>query len=748
MEGRRDMKNLIINFVEACSGRKGRWITLVVWILLVGTLSSMFPNVQKVTNNGAANLPDLKMSVQAEKVIKKEFPNETGTPLLLVWHREAGLEKNDYRIITELYKQLEKHPLSEQNFIPPLGKLPPEALTSSVSEDGTSIVTPIFMKKDATTDELKADLKKLKKQLAKLESPSIYNNKLSENGLHVRFTGPVGISTDASALFGQADVTLLIATILLVLVLLILLYRSPLLAIVPIIGVGFAYGATSPILGLLAEKGIIVVDSQAVSIMTVLLFGAGTDYCLFLVSKYRECLLIEANKFKGLQQAIRHSGGAILVSAITVVLSLCTLLLAQFGSYHRFAVPFSLAILIMGVAALTLLPAMLSIFGRASFYPFIPRTEEMIIEIEKKKGKKIRRSTAHSKLSENLGRWVTRKPWTVILLSIVILGILASFAPRIQYTQNLLESFPKDMASREGFDLMNEHFSPGELAPVRIIIDTEGKNVKLKDRLNQLSIVDTISQPTKGKENEEYLAYDVNLKTNPYDTKAVETIPLIEKKISQALKEAGVAPNNHYWIGGETSSLYDTEATTARDMKVIVPVVIIIIAALLFMYLRSIVAMIYLILTVLLSYVSALGAGWLLIHYGIGLPAIQGLIPLYAFVFLVALGEDYNIFMISSIWKNKRELSHRQAIAKGVSETSSVITSAGLILAGTFAVLATLPIQVLLQFGIITAIGVLLDTFVVRPLLVPAITTVLGRYAFWPGKLWRKSEQASPESNE
>lgn len=177
-------------------------------------------------------------------------------------------------------------------------------------------------------------------------------------------------------------------------------------------------------------------------------------------------------------------------------------------------------------------------------------------------------------------------------------------------------------------------------------------------------------------------------------------------------------------------------------MKVIVPVVIVIIAALLLMYLRSIVAMVYLILTVLLSYLYALGAGWMIIHYGMGVPAIQGLIPLYAFVFLVALGEDYNIFMISSIWKNRRTMPHCQAIANGVSETSSVITSAGLILAGTFAVLATLPIQALVQFGIVTAIGVLLDTFVVRPLLVPAITTVLGRFAFWPGKLWRIDEES------
>lgn len=171
-----------------------------------------------------------------------------------------------------------------------------------------------------------------------------------------------------------------------------------------------------------------------------------------------------------------------------------------------------------------------------------------------------------------------------------------------------------------------------------------------------------------------------------------------------------------------------------------------IIALLLLVYLRSIVAMIYLIVTVVLSFFSALGAGWLLLHYGMDAPSIQGAIPLYAFVFLVALGEDYNIFMVSEIWKNKRSQPHLEAVKNGVVQTGSVITSAGLILAGTFAVLATLPIQVLVQFGIVTAIGVLLDTFIVRPLLVPAITVVLGRFTFWPSKLWKKKERTKVDA--
>lgn len=732
------MKKLFYSFIGASAGPKGRWITLAVWVILAGVLSSMFPNVNKEVNDQAANFPKSEMSVQAEQIAKKQFPNQEGTPLLLVWYRDGGLRVQDYQLITKLYKSLDANPVSAQHFIPPMGKVPPQALKGSASKDGTSIVTPIFMNKDATVDNLSKSISELKSRLAKLDSKSIYDKKISVNGLHVRFTGPVGIATDAKALFAKADITLLISTILLVLVLLILLYRSPILAIVPLIGVGFANGVAGPLLGFLAHKGIITVDSQAVSVMTVLLFGAGTDYCLFLVSKYREFLHEETDKYKALQMAGRHSGGAIFVSAITVVLSLCTLLLSQYGAFHRFAVPFSLAILIMGIAALTLLPALLAIFGRISFYPFIPRTEEMTAALEKKKGKKIRRRPIHGIFGKKLGEFVVSKPWTVIIASVIVLGGLASFAPGIQLTQNLLDTFPKDMPSRQGFDLMTKHFSPGELAPVQVIVDTDGKALNLKKQLEKLSFVEQTGDPFTGAKNSDYQSFDIVLKNNPYDTSSAELIPKIEKTVSGRLSSAGIKPVNHYWIGGETSTIYDTDKTVNRDMKVVMPVVIAIIAVLLLLYLRSVVAMFYLIITVILSYFSAMGAGWALLHYGMGIQAITGLIPLFTFVFLVALGEDYNIFMISSIWKNKRTMEHRQAIASGVSETSSVITSAGLILAATFAVLATLPIQVLLQFGIVAAIGVLLDTFIVRPLLVPAITAVLGRYAFWPGPLWKK----------
>ncbi|MDM5438794.1 MMPL family transporter [Bacillus hominis] len=728
------------------AGKHTQWITLSVWILITLVLSFTLPQVNSTKEPNPKNLPETAMSQQAEAVMKKEFPNNAGNPLLVVWHRDGGLQSKDYKLIQDVYKELKASPLKEQSTLPPFDTIPEQVLSKSASKDGTSFVTPVFFNKSAGTDILKGNLEDLRKIVNSKVDEDPFKQKISDSGLHVRLSGPVGIQTDAVSLFSQADVKLLVATVLLVLVLLILLYRSPILAILPLLVVGFAYGIISPTLGFLADHGWIKVDAQAISIMTVLLFGAGTDYCLFLISRYREYLLEEESKYKALQLAIKASGGAIIMSALTVVLGLGTLLLAHYGAFHRFAVPFSVAVFIMGIAALTILPAFLLIFGRIAFFPFIPRTTSMNEEFARKKKKVIKVKKSKGLFSKKLGDIVVRRPWTIIMLTVFVLGGLASFVPRIQYTYDLLESFPKDMPSREGFTLISEHFSAGELAPVKIVVDTKGKNLPIKQEIEKFSFVNTVKEPKEGKENNQIKMYEVSLAENPYSIEALDQIPQLKSSVEKVLKTAGISnAEDQLWIGGETVSLYDTKQITERDEAVIIPVMISIIALLLLVYLRSIVAMVYLIVTVVLSFFSALGAGWILLHFGMGTPAIQGAIPLYAFVFLVALGEDYNIFMVSEIWKNKKKQNHLEAVKNGVIQTGSVITSAGLILAGTFAVLGTLPIQVLVQFGIVTAIGVLLDTFIVRPLLVPAITVVLGRFAFWPGKLWKEEKQLQKE---
>jgi len=532
------------------AGKNTQWITLSVWILITLLLSFTLPQVNSTKEPNPKNLPETAMSQQAEALMKKEFPNNAGNPLLVVWYRDGGLQSQDYKLIQDVYKELKASPLKEQSTLPPFDTIPEQVLSKSASKDGTSFVTPVFFNKSAGTDILKGNLDDLRKIVNSKVDVDPFKQKISDSGLHVRLSGPVGIQTDAVSLFSQADVKLLVATVLLVLVLLILLYRSPILAILPLLVVGFAYGVISPTLGFLADHGWIKVDAQAISIMTVLLFGAGTDYCLFLISRYREYLLEEESKYKALQLAIKASGGAIIMSALTVVLGLGTLLLAHYGAFHRFAVPFSVAVFIMGIAALTILPALLLIFGRAAFFPFIPRTTSMNEEFTRKKKRVVKVKKSKGAFSNKLGDVVVRRPWTIIMLTVFVLGGLASFVPRIQYTYDLLESFPKDMPSREGFTLISDHFSAGELAPVKVVVDTKGKELPIKQELEKFSFVKTVKEPKEGKENKQIKMYEVSLAENPYSIEALDQIPKLKTRVEKVLKDAGVSnAEDRLWIG-------------------------------------------------------------------------------------------------------------------------------------------------------------------------------------------------------
>ncbi len=716
------------------AGRRTKWITLAVWILLAGGLSALWPSVNSMERNNAANLDDSQPSVIAEQLAERDFPSDIGIPALKVWTREGGLTDEDYTGLQELTSYFTEHPVEGLELVLPLNQMPLPALKQQASEDGTTWVLPFFFAKGTEIDVMKDGMEEIRNQAETIFGSNPFEAKLGENGLAARVSGPAGISIDASGLFSSADVSLMIATVLIVLILLLLIYRSPILAFIPLIAVGFAYGVAGPILGKMAEQGWITVDSQAISIMTVLLFGAGTDYCLFLISHFRHLLTEEKDKSKALVAAVKGSSGAIAMSGFTVVIALLVLLLAKYGSVQRFGVPFSLSILIMGIASLTLVPALLAILGRASFFPFIPRTPEMQAERAQRRGKPVRQPKPRTSAGW-IGRTVTKRPWTIFIVALIFLGVLATQATRIEYTVDLLSSFPEDAPSREGFAVIADKFTPGELAPVKLMVDTEGKDIDLHTAFSSLPYISQVSEPESGKTNSNIRAVELEFNLNPYSNEAMQHLPELREAAESLLADQGIShPQDKVWISGQTATQYDTEHVNARDTEVIIPIVIGLIALLLLVYLRSIVAMVYLILTVVLSYFAALGIGWVVIHDLMGSAAIQGLIPLYAFVFLVALGEDYNIFLISSIWKKRKVMPLKDAIREGVNETGGVITSAGLILAGTFAVLATLPIQALVQFGIIAAVGVLLDTFIVRPFLVPAITMLLGQAAFWPSK--------------
>ena len=717
----------MIQRIASCfTGKISKWVTVAVWILIALILTLTLPSVGDKVKNNADNLPSNAQSVLADQVIQEYFPNSTGVPALLVWHREAGLTEEDFSIVRQLTEELTNSPLVAQEAIIPLHMgIPIEVLTS---DDGSTLILPITFTYETETEILKDNLVQMREFINEQAGANIFEADLTD-GLSARFTGPVGISVDATDLFLDADIVLLIATVLLVLVLLLLIYRSPILAIIPLVGVGFAYLVTSPILGWLAGNGWITVDSQAISIMTVLLFGAGTDYCLFLITRYRDDLKHEKNPRTALIHAFQNASGAIAMSGFTVVMALLALLFAQYGSSHRFAIPFSLSILIMGIASLTLVPAILAILGRASFYPFIPRTAEMEQERAIKRNKPVKKLKTEHRLWSRIGTFVTEKPWLVISVTMVVLIVLALFSTQTKYKYDLLSSFPAEMESREGFTIIGQTYTPGELAPITVIVRNNADMDTIVNKVTMNELVNNVSDVVVSEVDSTYSSFEIVLDIDPYSTEAMAYIPALDEQLTAELGSA-----DNFWIAGQTAGQYDNQQINTRDNSVIMPIVILFIFILLLAYLRSIIATIYLVVTVLISFLAALGLGWIILHYGLGVDAIQAAIPLYAFVFLIALGEDYNIFMISGIWKKAKTMPLKQAVKEGVAETGEVISSAGLILAGTFFVLTQVPITILLQFGVITAIGVLLDTFIVRPFLVPALTVVCGKWAFWPSK--------------
>ena len=290
---------------------------------------------------------------------------------------------------------------------------------------------------------------------------------LDEGQLGARVTGPVGISIDATELFSAGDFSLTIATFLFVLIVLLLIYRSPFLAITPLIGVGFAYGLLSPLLGWMADSGWITYDSQSLSIMTVLLFGAGTDYCLFLIARFRQLLLIHRDPWTALWLTVSDKTGAIIMSALTTMFALEFLLLADYGSIQRFAIPFSASIVIVALSSLTFVPALLAVMGRASFFPLIPRTPEMIEERARAKGKPVPQPKVGLQLGKKLSSYVVNHARKLTIVSSIVLVIMAAFVFQIRTTYDILASFPEEMPSREGFALIGDAFNEGRLLPLK-----------------------------------------------------------------------------------------------------------------------------------------------------------------------------------------------------------------------------------------------------------------------------------------
>ncbi len=442
-------------------------ITLTVWLAIVLVLSFTASSAKDfAANSSGAGLPDDAPSVIADKELEEQFENSDVMPAILVFHQESGFDEESLSAVGSSVESLHDLPAEVTDgmkAVLPFNQMDTKAQKSFLSDDETTLVFPVHLKEGLEMDTVNDMV---------VDMEEAMQESLPET-IDVAVTGPAGIASDALELFSNGDMVLLFSTIGLILVLLVVIYRSPLLALIPLLASGIVYEVVNRTIGIAGENNWFSIDSQSLSIMMILLFAAITDYSLFIFSRFREELWEVESKYEAMQRAMSQVGRPIFFSGGTVLVAVLTLAAAVFEPYRHFAPVFSVAMVIILLAGLTLVPALFTLFGRRAFWPSIPRAGEET---------KVKTNTIWNRISQE----VTKKPLVTGGSVLVVLLVLSANAAQIGYSYNLLQSFPEDMTSREGFELIESKYNPGEVAPTTVLVTSE--NTIEKDNVDKTGI--------------------------------------------------------------------------------------------------------------------------------------------------------------------------------------------------------------------------------------------------------------------
>ena len=693
--------NSLRKIAEIPAGSWTKWIVVGFWVVVLVLAFPLTKKLNGVEKNDAKSW--LPASAESTKVVdvQSHFQSPNVYAGVVVYLRPSGLTAADRA----------KAAADARGFAGVSGVVPGQVAGPIPSADGKAMQTAVqvnlgsqgFSGAGKAVDAIRA----------------VANS--NANGLVVHVTGPLGNLADNNNVFKDISGTLLYAAVAVVIVILLITYRSPVLWLLPVISSGVALIIAQAVIYLLAAHAGLTVNGLSVSILEVLVFGASTDYALLIVARYREELRRHDRRHPAMAEALRRAGPAIIASAATVVLALLTLSAAQLNSTKSLGPVLAIGVAVGMFVMLTLLPALLVTFPRGVFWPYRP--------------------TYGSAEPTTRGMWARvgwsiaprpRITWitTAVILGVLALGLTGLKADGLTNAQ----SFRGHPDSVTGASVLAAHFPAGAGEPV-IVIGNASAAAQLRSAFAGTPGIASVTPPAV---RAGYAYLEGTLTTPPDSQAAYGTIDRVRSAVH-------AVPGSNAEVGGATAIALDVKRATAHDRSLIIPLILLVVFVILGLLLRALVAPLILTATVVLSFAAALGVSAFFFNHVFGFGGADTSFPLFVFVFLVALGIDYNIFLMTRVREEALKRDARHGAIVGLAATGGVITSAGFVLAGTFAVLATIPSTELTEIGFAVAFGILLDTIVVRSVLVTALNLDVGRWMWWPSKLAQKPDPAPDE---
>ena len=668
------------------TARKTSWIPLAIAFIAAGAIFAGGSGAAGATAPGAGLAANVESARAA--ALQKQLPGTDSTSALIVFSRDgAQLTSNDQKVVRAKVVELAK--FAVKGFAPP----------PTIAQNNTAAlaVVPLTIVSNVADQASRAAALR---ETARAGLPT---------GLTALLTGPEGFQVDVAAVFKGADFSLLLTTVVVVALLLLVTYRSPWLWLVPLTVIGVADGLASIVATRVASIFGITLDASVTGILSVLVFGAGTNYALLLIARYRDELRSNEDRREAMATALRGAGPAIIASGSTVVLSLLTLIFAELSGNRALGIACAVGIVIAMVFALLVLPATLLLFGRRLFWPYTPKFGS--------------KPTTQGGVWFRLGTGVSRRPVAVVIVGVLLLGGLALAAPSIHVGLAQTQKFTKVPESVSGQTVIAAAFSAGSGSPAAVIVNTPFADTVV----TAAKSVPGVQAVTIGASNGVISQINVTLSAAAETPKAFAAI----KNLRAAV---GPIVGANALVGGLDAQTLDVKSAQEHDQNYVIPLILGLVFLVLVLLLRSLIAPILLLATVVASYFASLGASWLLFTSVFGFPAVDTNVILFSFLFLVALGVDYNIFLVTRAREEAVVHGTRGGMIRALSSTGGVITSAGILLAAVFAVLGVLPLITLTQIGIIVCVGVLLDTLVVRTVIVPALAFIVGEKFWWPSR--------------